>query len=94
MYRQKHAEWVDETIENLLSSGQIKKALADEFIEKFELEKSKRFIEEGFKKDRTLSWRSAFKKMLSVTQEKYTDDLKEAVRKRVVEAQGKERSVE
>ena len=55
-------------------------------MEEFELEKARRFIEDGFEEDGTLSWRSAFEKKLETIQKKRTDALKQAVHKRVTEA--------
>ena len=74
-------------LHDLVSLDELKKELADKFMEQFELVgNARRFIEEGFEQDRTLSWRGAFKKKLGVTQEKHTAALKEAVRKRAIEA--------
>src|SRR5215207_1119496 len=90
IYRHEHGRSVEEALHNLVSLDEVKEELADEFMEEFELENARRFIEEGFEEDRTLSWRSALKKKLGVTQEKHTAALKEAVRKRAVEALEKE----
>ena len=54
-------------LHDLVSLDELKKELADEFMEEFELGNARRFIEEGFEQDRTLSWRGAFKKKLGVT---------------------------
>ena len=90
IYRHEHGRWVEEALRDLVSLEEVRKELADEFIEEFELKNARRFIEEGFEEDRTLSWRSALKKKLGVIQEKHTDTLKEALRKRAVEALEKE----
>ena len=45
-----------------------------------------RFVEEDFEQDRTLSYLNALGKKLSTKRDKHTDGLKEAVRKRVIEA--------
>jgi len=86
MYRHEHGRWVEEALHDLVSLEEVKNDLADEFMEEFELENARRLIEEGFEEDRTLSWRSAFEKKLRVAQKKYTEALKEAVRKRAFEA--------
>ena len=90
MYRHEHARWVEEALHDLVSLEEVKNDLADEFMEEFELENARRLIEEGFEEDRTLSWRSAFEKKLRVAQKKYTEALKEAMRKRAIEALAKE----
>ena len=62
-------------------------ALADEFIEQFKLENSDRYIRAKFKKDDSLSWGKALRIVFTdIHQKKHTDSLKEAVRKKVVEA--------
>ena len=90
MYRHEHGRWVEEALHDLVSLEEVKNDLADEFMEEFELENARRLIEEGFEEDRTLSWRSAFEKKLRVAQKKYTEALKEAMRKRAIEALAKE----
>src|SRR5215213_383076 len=94
MYRHEQGQWVEEALHDLISLEKVKMELADESMEEFELGNARRFIEEGFDEDSTLSWRSAFEKKLGVTQKKYTEALKEAVRKRAVEALAKEWSVD
>jgi hypothetical protein len=86
MYCEKHAAWVEETLRDLVSFDDIKKALADEFAGKFKLEEAKRYIEEGFENDKTLSWRDALSNKLGTIQEEQGYALKEAVQKRIVEA--------
>ena len=86
MYRREHERWVEEALHDLVSLDELKKEVADEFMGEFELGNARRFIEEGLEQDRTLSWRGAFKKKLGVTQEKHTDALEEAVRRRAFEA--------
>jgi hypothetical protein len=65
--RYEHERSVEEALHDLVSLDEVKKELADEFMDEFELKNARRFIEEGFEEDGTLSWRSAFKK-LGVTQ--------------------------
>ena len=86
MYRREDERWVEEALHDLVSLEEVKKGVADEFMGEFELGNARRFIEEGLEQDRTLSWRGAFKKKLGVTQEKHTDTLEEAVRRRTFEA--------
>ena len=90
MYRHEHGRWVVEALHDLVSLEEVKNDLADEFMEEFELENARHLIEEGFEEDRTLSWLSAFEKKLGVAQKKYTEALKETVRKRAIEALAKE----
>src|SRR5215211_1288762 len=54
IYRNKHAEWIDELLED---SG-IKEKVADEFLEKFNLKDARKYIEDGLKEDDALSWRT------------------------------------
>jgi hypothetical protein len=82
IYRTKHAEWIDELLEN----AGIKEKVADEFLENFNLEDARKYIEDGFEKDNALSWRTALENMLTALQEEHAEALKEAVRKAVVEA--------
>jgi hypothetical protein len=85
-YREHHAAWVEEVLHDLVSLDDMKKALADEFVERFELEHARRYIEEEFEKDKTLSWREALKNKLAATQKEHFEHaLKAAVRERVVE---------
>ena len=86
MYRHEHGRWVEAALHDLVSVDKVKKELADKFKGEFELGKARRSIEEGFEEDRTLSWRSALEKKLAITQEKHTASLKEAVRRRAIEA--------
>ena len=76
---------VEEALHDLVSLDEVKIELAAGFMDEFELKNARRVIEEGFEEDGTLSWRGAFKK-LGLTQEKHTDALKKAVRKRAIEA--------
>lgn len=86
IYRDKHAAWVDEVLKGLLGLPALKAALADEFAEKFALPDARRHIEEGFEKDKTLSWREALENKLAAVQEEHAAALKNAVRERIVEA--------
>jgi hypothetical protein len=86
IYREQHATWVDEALQDLVSLEEIKRVLADRFVDEFGLEHAKRYIEEGFKKDRTLSWRDTLSEKLSTIQEEHVDGLQEVVRERFIEA--------
>jgi len=86
VYRHEHGQWVEAALHDLISLKKVKMELADEFMEEYELENARHSIEDGFEEDRTLSLRGALEKTLSTTQEKHTDALKEAVRRRAFEA--------
>ena len=87
MYRDKLAVWVREAIEQLLSVNAIKRALADEFRERFELADARRYIEEGFGDDLSLSWRAALANKLQILlSEEHNDALNKSLRRMVVEA--------
>jgi hypothetical protein len=81
MYREVFAGWVHETIEQLLSVDEITKVLADEFRVKFGLASARRYVEEGFSEDRSLSWRAVlvdrFQKLIS----EHADVLDESLRR-------------
>jgi hypothetical protein len=81
-YRTKHAEWIDE----LLEKAGIKEKVADKFLEKFNLEDTRKYIEDGFKEDDALSWRTALENRLAALQEEHQDALRDAVREAVIEA--------
>jgi hypothetical protein len=87
MYRDKLAVWAQEAITQLLSADKIKKALADEFRERFGLADARRYIEEGFGDDLSLSWRAALGgKLQKLLREEYNEALNESLRRMVVEA--------
>jgi hypothetical protein len=78
-YRAKTAQWVGEMIDELLSADALKEAIANEFLEKFELDEAYRHIEQRLKKGRSLSWRKALDKHLGAVKKSHTDELKAAV---------------
>src|SRR3712207_1794006 len=87
MYRDKLAVWAYETIAQLLSVDEIEKALADEFRERFGLANARRYTEEGFGDDLSLSWRAALANKLQILlSEEHNDALNESLRRMVVEA--------
>jgi len=87
VYREQSREWARSTLDELLGWDDMTEALADEFIEQFKLENSDRYIRAKFKKDDSLSWGKALRIVFTdIHQKKHTDSLKEAVRKKVVEA--------
>jgi hypothetical protein len=87
MYRDKLAVWAHETIARLLSVDEIEKALADEFRERFGLADARRYIEEGFGDDLSLSWRAALiNKLQKLLREEHNEALNASLRRMVVEA--------
>jgi hypothetical protein len=85
-YRELSARWVAEAIDELISSEDFNKMIADELIDEFELGKSRSHIEERFEKDRSLSWRNALTARLEEVREKHKDTIKNAVRDAIEDA--------
>ena len=85
VYRGEHGRWVEETLRNLVSLDELKNALADEFLDKFELKHAKRYIEEGFEQNRILSWRTTLRNKLNAIQKEQADLMKVTLRGRVSE---------
>jgi len=84
-YRTLNAGWVAEAIENLISSEEFKKEIADEFVDKFGLDEARRHIEERFDKDRALSWRRALEEKLKEVHGQHTGAFESAVEKKLRE---------
>jgi hypothetical protein len=84
-YRALNAGWVTEAIENLISSEEFKKEIADEFVEKFGLDESRRHIEERFEKNRAISWRQALEEQLEEVRREHADAFKSAVESKLRE---------
>jgi hypothetical protein len=84
-YRALNAGWVTEAIENLISSEEFKKEIADEFVEKFGLDESRRHIEERFEKNRAISWRQALEEQLEEVRREHADTFKSAVESKLRE---------
>jgi hypothetical protein len=86
MYQEKVDGWVDSIIAEVLGSSEFKKKLAKEFKERFKLEDARAWIDKGFERDDTQSWRVALNAAL---QDAYTrehkPDLEAAVRKHIRE---------
>ena len=88
-YRDLSAEWVAKTIEDLISSEELGKEIADQFLDEFNLDEARRHIEARFDKDRSLSWRTALEKRLEEVQEKHADAFKGAVEQKLRERLGR-----
>ena len=84
-YRALSAGWVTETIEDLISSEEFKKEIADEFVDKFGLDEARRHIEERFDKDRALSWRRALEEKLKEVRHEHADTFKSVVESKLRE---------
>jgi hypothetical protein len=82
-YRTLSAGWVIKTIEDLISSEEFKKEIADDFLDEFGLDEARRHIEERFDKDRSLSWREALEESLEEAKEKHADAFKDAVEEKL-----------
>jgi DNA topoisomerase VI subunit A len=89
-YRDLSAEWVAKTVEDLISSEELGKEIADQFLDEFKLEEARRHIEAHFDKDRSLSWRAALEKSLEEVQEKHADAFKGAVEQKLRERLGRQ----
>jgi hypothetical protein len=89
-YRDLSTEWVTEAIDDLISSEEIKKEIADQFLDEFKLDEARRRIEARFDKDRSLSWRTALEKSLEEVQEKHADAFKGVVEQKVRERLGRQ----
>jgi hypothetical protein len=81
-YRDLSTEWVTEAIDDLISSEEFKKQIADAFVGKFGLDGVRHHIEERFDKDRALSWRDALEASLEEAREKHANAFKSAVEKK------------
>jgi hypothetical protein len=89
-YRDLSTEWVTEAIDDLISSEEFKKEVADAFVGEFGLDEARRHIEERFDKNRALSWRDALEATLEEVREKHADAFKGAVEKKLRERLGAE----
>jgi len=84
MYQAKVEAWVGALVDEMLDADDLKKKMVEEFQERFKLQGARTWIETGFKRDDTLSWRDALKDTLQAAYEgKHRPDLKEAVREYV-----------
>src|SRR5215217_1585630 len=54
-YRTAHAAWVEEILDEMVKLPELKKRVADEFMEAFKLGNAERYIRAGFKKNDALS---------------------------------------
>jgi hypothetical protein len=84
-YRALSTEWVTKAIDDLISSEEFKKEIADAFVDQFGLDEARRHIEERFDKNRALSWRGALEARLEEVREKHGDAFKGAVEKKLRE---------
>jgi hypothetical protein len=89
-YRDLSTEWVTEAIDDLISSEEFKKEIADAFVDEFGLDGVRHHIEERLGKDRALSWRDALEARLEEVREKHADAFKSAVEKKLRERLGAE----
>jgi hypothetical protein len=85
-YRDRISTWVAEAIGDLVSEEELSKKIADQFIDEFELDKSRSHIEERFEKDRSVSWRGALNARLEEVRKKHKEALKDAVREGIEDA--------
>jgi hypothetical protein len=87
MYREKAEGWVDEAIAEILDTEELKKRMVEEFQERFKLEGARTWIETGFKRDDSQSWRTVLKETLEAAHKaKHKSALQDAVRDYIREA--------
>jgi hypothetical protein len=81
MYREKVGSWVEDIVAEMLDTDELKQKMADEFEERFKLQGARAWIETGFKRDDTQSWRDALKVTLQAAFDaRHKDALEKAVR--------------
>jgi len=86
IYRAELGGWVDKIIAKMLDTADLKAKMAEEFEECFKLQGARAWIETGFKRDDTQSWRDALKGALQrIYHAKHKPDLEEAVREYIQE---------
>jgi hypothetical protein len=85
MYRDEMADWVNESIDELLLIDKLVERLAEEFEDDFKhLEEAEAWIKSGFELDDTQSWRGVLKKKLRAAYAgKYKGPIKDAVREHI-----------
>ncbi|MBA3637385.1 MAG: hypothetical protein H0W57_13360 [Rubrobacteraceae bacterium] len=84
MYQEKIDGWVEEIISEMLDTDELKKKMAEEFQERFELQDAEAWIKAGFKRDDTQSWRAVLKATLDAAYDgKHKGDLRDSVREHV-----------
>jgi hypothetical protein len=89
MYRAKVEAWVGDLVDEMLDTDDLKEKMVEEFQERFKLPGARTWIEAGFKRDDTLSWRAALKDTLQAAYEgKHKPALEEAVREYVKKSVG------
>ena len=87
IYRSEAAKWADAALEELLGWDAIKEEIADQFIKKFKLGNSERYIRAHFKKNDALSWKKALRNVLTnIHHRKHVDAFKDAVRQNLRES--------
>jgi hypothetical protein len=64
LFRAKVDDWVDEIVAEMLNTGELKKNVAEDFMERFKLQGARAWIETEFGRDDSKSWRAAFKATL------------------------------
>jgi hypothetical protein len=84
-YRALITEWVTEAIDDLISSEEFRREIADEFVGEFGLDEARPHIEERFDKNRALSWRAALEARLEEVRNQHADAFKSAVEKKLRE---------
>jgi hypothetical protein len=87
LYRAQLGGWVDDAIDQILGTDELKAKLAEEFLGRFKLQGARAWIETEFKhRDDAKSWREAVKSTLQTAHDaKHEDALREAVRGHIQE---------
>jgi hypothetical protein len=84
-YRTLSAGWASEVLDELIAAEDLKKEIADEFIDKFGLSEARSYIEDHFDKNRAASWREALETRLEAIRTEHADAFKAAVEKKLRE---------
>lgn len=86
--RQQVGLWVEDMLEEILSVKDIKKRVADQFLGAIETDQAERWINEGFAKDRSLSWRTVLTNKLHelLCEQHHTAALNQHLRQLVADA--------
>lgn len=94
IYQDRHADWVDAAIEELVDLNAIKSALAEEFKDRHDLGSARGHIEERFASEPGVSWRKALKDKLDTTNEGLGAELARALEQKLSEGLAHEREEE
>jgi DNA topoisomerase VI subunit B len=91
IYRDLFDGWVDDLIDEMLGTDELKESMAKKFEESFNLQDAEAWIEKGFERRDTQSWRDAVKGVLrDAYADKHKDAIQDAVRESIRKTVGDE----